>query len=204
MADFCTEQERFWSGEFGDNYTERNNGDELICGNVSLFSSIFKHAGAVDSLIEFGSNRGLNLVAIRSLLPDIELAGVEINPKAISLLQKLEVPVYQQSILDFTPDYPRDLVLSKGLLIHINPEMLPRAYDVLYESSRRYICLVEYYSRLPIEINYRDHQGVLFKRDFAGELLDRFPDLELISYGFVYYRDRHFPQDDLTWFLLEK
>ncbi len=204
MADFCTEQERFWSGEFGDNYTERNNGDELICGNISLFSSIFKHAGAVDSLIEFGSNRGLNLIAIRSLLPDIELAGVEINPKAISLLQKLEVPVYQQSILDFTPDYPRDLVLSKGLLIHINPEMLPRAYDVLYESSRRYICLVEYYSRLPIEINYRDHQGVLFKRDFAGELLDRFPDLELISYGFVYYRDRHFPQDDLTWFLLEK
>ncbi|MGD0622021.1 MAG: pseudaminic acid biosynthesis-associated methylase [Thermacetogeniaceae bacterium] len=204
MVDFDTEQERFWFGEFGDSYTDRNKGNELICGNISLLSSIFKHTGSVDSLIEFGSNRGLNLMAIRSLLPTIELAAVEINPKAISMLQKLDIPVYQESILNFTPDYPRDFVLSKGLLIHINPEMLSRAYDVLYESSRKYICLVEYYSRVPVEIEYRGHKGVLFKRDFAGELMDRFHDLELISYGFVYYRDRHFPQDDPTWFLLEK
>jgi hypothetical protein len=34
-------------------------------------------------------------------------------------------------------------------------------------------------------------------------MLDRFPDLSLVEYGFVYHRDP-FPQDDLTWFLLEK
>jgi len=44
----------------------------------------------------------------------------------------------------------------------------------------------------------------LFKRDFAGEMLDRFKDLELLDYGFVYHRDNNFPQDDLNWFLLRK
>jgi spore coat polysaccharide biosynthesis protein SpsF len=54
-----------------------------------------------------------------------------------------------------------------------------------------------------VEIDYRGHSGKLFKRDFAGEMLDRFPDLKLVSYGFCYHRDE-FPQDDSTWFLMEK
>ncbi|QVL50178.1 MAG: hypothetical protein KFB96_06875 [Thiocapsa sp.] len=44
----------------------------------------------------------------------------------------------------------------------------------------------------------------MFKRDFAGEMLDRYPDLELIDYGFIYRRDPVFPQDDMTWFLLQR
>ena len=55
-------------------------------------------------------------------------------------------------------------------------------------------------SKLP----YRGHAGKLFKRDFAGELLERYADLSLVDYGFVYRRDPNFRQDDLTWFLLEK
>ena len=35
-------------------------------------------------------------------------------------------------------------------------------------------------------------------------MLDRFPDLRLLDYGFAYHRDPVFPQDDITWFLLEK
>lgn len=97
-----------------------------------------------------------------------------------------------------------DFVLIKGVLIHINPEYLDRVYETLYQSSSRYICLVEYYNPTPVEVNYRGHQGRLFKRDFAGEILDKFKDLKLIDYGFTYHRDSHFPQDDATWFLLEK
>jgi hypothetical protein len=44
----------------------------------------------------------------------------------------------------------------------------------------------------------------MFKRDFAGEMLDKFQDLRLLDYGFVYHRDTQFPQDDVNWFLLEK
>lgn len=61
----------------------------------------------------------------------------------------------------------------------------------------------EYYNPSPVEIRYRNHEGKLFKRDFAGEMLDRHPDLRLVDYGFIYHRDS-FPIDDTTWFLMEK
>lgn len=82
--------------------------------------------------------------------------------------------------------------------------MLARAYDRLHQTSRRYICLIEYYNPSPVEVLYRGHHGRLFKRDFAGELLDAYPDLQLVDYGFIYHRDPNFPLDDLTWFLMEK
>ena len=66
------------------------------------------------------------------------------------------------------------------------------------------ICIIEYYNKTPVEVPYRGHKGKLFKRDFAGEILDRHEDLMLADYGFVYHRDNNFPQDDLNWFLLEK
>ena len=53
-------------------------------------------------------------------------------------------------------------------------------------------------------VTYRGEKNKLFKRDFAGELMDQYPDLKLIGYGFKYKRDNNFPQDDMTWFLLEK
>lgn len=35
-------------------------------------------------------------------------------------------------------------------------------------------------------------------------MLAQYQNLHLVDYGFVYHRERNFPQDDLTWFLLEK
>jgi spore coat polysaccharide biosynthesis protein SpsF len=55
-----------------------------------------------------------------------------------------------------------------------------------------------------VEVPYRGNSGKLFKRDFAGEMLDRYSDLQLLDYGFGYHRDPQFPVDDITWFLLEK
>ena len=63
---------------------------------------------------------------------------------------------------------------------------------------------MEYYNPTPIEVTYRGHAGKLFKRDFAGATLDKCPDWRWVGYGLVYHRDPDFPQDDLTWFLLEK
>lgn len=55
-----------------------------------------------------------------------------------------------------------------------------------------------------MEVDYRGHEDRLFKRDFASELWDRFPDLSLIDYGFVWRRDPLAAKDDTTWFLFEK
>jgi spore coat polysaccharide biosynthesis protein SpsF len=95
-------------------------------------------------------------------------------------------------------------VLIKGVLIHINPDVLQKVYQNLYDASLKYICICEYYNPVPVTINYRGHVDRLFKRDFAGEIMDKFPDLKLVDYGFVWKRDNNFPQDDATWFLLEK
>jgi pseudaminic acid biosynthesis-associated methylase len=205
-TDLLTEQEKFWVQEFGDEYTQRNQGKKSVASNTFLLSKIFSHTQSINSLIEFGANRGLNLIAIKQLLPDIQLSAIEINHVAVQELKKINenLEIFHQSILEFKPKKTWNFVLIKGVLIHINPDYLDRVYDLLYQSSDRYICLAEYYNPTPVEILYRGHQGKLFKRDFTGEMLDRFQDLKLIDYGFVYHRDNQFPQDDTNWFLLEK
>ena len=202
---FATEQEAFWAGEFDDAYCERNADRALVAPNIALFSQTLRRTSGVRSAIEFGANVGLNLVALRALLPSIELAAVEINPKAVEKLASIpELEVHAASILEFEAGHTYDLALIKGVLIHIDPASLGQVYDRLYRASSRYICVAEYYNPAPVEVTYRGHSQRLFKRDFAGEMLDRFPDLSLVDYGFAYHRDANFPQDDTTWFLLEK
>ena len=76
--------------------------------------------------------------------------------------------------------------------------------EALYRASDRYIIIAEYYNPSPVEVVYRGHSGRLFKRDFAGEMIDKFPKLRVLDYGFVWRRDPVFPQDDTNWFVLEK
>ena len=201
-----TPQEAFWAGEFGREYTERNAGDALLASNVRFFSRALAAAGSVASCLELGANRGMNLSALRVLYPRIAMQAVEINPDAARKLGELIGPsnVHTGSLSDFQPAAPADLVLVKGVLIHLHPDRLPSAYDTIYRSSARLVLIAEYYNPSPVSIPYRGHADRLFKRDFAGELLDRHPDLVLRDYGFVYRRDPAFPQDDITWFLLEK
>lgn len=201
-----TKQEVFWEGSFGDQYTGRNAEIYRLQSDTAFFARIFRSTGKINSLIEFGANRGMNLTAIRRLNPKIKLTAVEINAAAASLLKKIQgIEAYKMSIFDFSARRRSwDLVLARGVLMHLNSSKLDKAYEVLLKSSRRFICIAEYYSPYPIEVPYRGHREVLFKRDFAGELMDRFSNLSLRDYGFVYRRDPVYPLDDLTWFLLEK
>jgi pseudaminic acid biosynthesis-associated methylase len=202
---FKTEQEKFWATEFGDNYIDRNDDLQIIACNINLFSKILQNTIGIKSIIEFGSNIGNNLKAIKALIPNSKLSAIEINQKAVKILKKQSnITVYAQSILEFEPDSLWDLVFIKGVLIHIEPNELQDVYKKLYNSSKKYILIAEYYNPYPITIPYRGHLNKLFKRDFAGEMLDKYPDLKLVDYGFSYRRDKNFPQDDITWFLLEK
>ena len=207
MKQFETEQEKFWAGDFGDSYSQRNSDKKIIAGNVHLFSEIIQKTEKVFSVIEFGANIGLNLCALKTLMPHASLSGVEINQYAANKLADLIGPggeVFNESLLNFKPARKYHLSFVKGVLIHVNPEYLKQAYSVLYESSERYVCLVEYYNPAPLEVQYRGQSGVLFKRDFAGEMMEMYSDLKLLDYGFRYKRDPVFPMDDVTWFLLEK
>jgi pseudaminic acid biosynthesis-associated methylase len=200
-----TEQEEFWQGNFGNRYISRNQDESFFKANLVLWKRIFRELPDATSALEFGCNIGLNLKAIHNLLPKVDLAGIEINPNAVEQLQAWGVAqVFPGSILNVEPDQKFDLTFSKGVLIHIAPPDLPDTYRRLYDWSRKYICVIEYYNPTPVALSYRGHANKLFKRDFAGDLLDYYPDLKLVDYGFFYHRDEKAPQDDLSWFLLKK
>lgn len=90
------------------------------------------------------------------------------------------------------------------MLIHINPDVLHQVYDKLVASTERYLLVAEYYNPVPVVVPYRGRSDRLFKRDFAGEIMDRHPEIQLLDYGFAYRRDPNFLQGDVTWFLMGK
>lgn len=203
---YKTDQELFWAGEFGTGYIQRNQGDELLASNINFFSHALRRTMGVTSCIEFGANIGMNLRALKLLYPQQQQFGIEINIDASEELAQA-IPsehIFRQSILEFDEDRQWDLVLIKGVLIHINPDELKNVYDKLVAATSRYLLVAEYYNPVPVEIPYRGHADRLYKRDFAGEIMDRNADLKLVDYGFAYHRDTNFPQDDISWFLLEK
>lgn len=203
---FKTGQENFWAGAFGTEYIQRNQGDAILASNLSSFAKALRCACGIKSCIEFGANIGMNLKALKLLYPGIEAHAIEINADAAKQLGEVISPprVYQTSILEFTPSCTYDLAMIKGVLIHINPAELPQVYDKLVAATGRYLLVAEYYNPVPVAISYRGHSDRLFKRDFAGEIMDRHAQMKLLDYGFVYHRDPQFPDDDFTWFLMEK
>lgn len=206
---YKTEQENFWAGEFGNDYIKRNKSVQLLANNLALFSEIIKSTRELNSIVEFGCNVGMNLKAFQLLRPKIECCGIEINEKAAEILKNEKVfgnkiQVYNETIFDIELPRQYDLSLIKGVLIHINPDMLDTVYEKLYSASRHYICIAEYYNPSPVTVSYRGNENCLFKRDFAGEFLNKYQDCVLVDYGFKYHADPNFSQDDITWFLIEK
>ena len=201
---YRTEQEAFWLGDFGDAYRERNRGRQLTARKAAFFATALRGAANLDSICELGCNIGLNLSALASL-SEFQLTGVEINPAAAKEAQELGVADVQvASVLDDLSALGQfDLTFTMGVLIHSNPDYLQSVYHNLVRLSRRYVLVCEYYNPAPVSVPYRGHQDRLFKRDFAGELIDSFG-LELVDYGFVYRRDNHAAMDDFTWFLVRK
>ena len=202
-----TEQEIFWASEFGDEYISRNQSPGLEASNTLAFAHMLRRAYGIQSILELGANIGMNMRALRHLLPSVSLSGIEINQKAHAKLSAIPgVTAYQGSIADvFTSGQaPYDLVFTKGVLIHIAPDQLANVYRNMITLSREWILICEYYNPVPQEIMYRGHTNKLFKRDFCGELMKMDPSLKLVDYGFFYHGDAIAPQDDLTWFLLKK
>lgn len=200
----ASEQEEFWTGSFGKEYAERNM--NLVQNNVMLFDAALEYTFDVrqghglKTILELGAGTGQNIAALAQLT-EAELWAVELNKEAADHIAHGNVIV--GNVLDVEIPIKADLVLTKGLLIHIHPDELGKMYQRLYDLSNRYILIAEYYNPTPVMVEYHGEKDKLWKRDFAGELLHNFPDLELVDYGFVYHRDLY-PQDDITWFLLEK
>ena len=194
-------QEALWSGEFGKAYTIRQS-HNLLATRV-FFRRALREANLTNpNILEFGAGVGHNLLALKRIYEGSWLSGVEINEEAFNELQVVATESTLSSIFEFESRSDWDLVFTKGLLIHLHPDDLPKAYKTIYECSRQYILLCEYFNPTPVAIEYRGEKEALWKRDFAGDMLDMYP-LKMLGYGFFWSRDKY-PQDDLHWCLMEK
>lgn len=108
--------------------------DQSLTSSTHLWSVILSRIIEKPvSFLELGCNIGINLHAL-SLLNYKNLTGLEINQKAAQILRSWGgAEVFETSILDFISLQYRtwDLVFTSGVLIHINPDELPKVYSTM-------------------------------------------------------------------------
>jgi pseudaminic acid biosynthesis-associated methylase len=196
-----SKQSEEWSGTFGKEYTDRNPQtpeamDELFLRNFGVTRTALnlEFLGDLDrsmSILEVGANVCVQLAALGDMGFQ-RLYGIELQFYAIQRAKRCspDVRLVQASAFDLPfPNECFDIVFTSGVLIHLNPETLPRALDEIVRCARRYVWGWEYYADTHHGVPYRGHDDLLWKGDFAGMYRDRFPELELVKEGRVPYLD---------------
>lgn len=199
-----TERERLetlWAGPFGDAYVDRNM--EAHAGRLDFWRELtVRHE--VESALEIGCNAGGNMLPLSELLGTDNVAGVDVNDKALAILRERvpgidarravgsDVPVEDRSF---------DLTFTMGVLIHQPDESLRDVMASVVRCSSRLVFCCEYFSEQPVEVPYRGESGALFKRDYGALYEEWFPELARIDHGFL-GRDQGY--DDATWWLFRR
>jgi len=171
-----SEQRKIWEGNFGDQYIDRNM--TLNSVNEKLFEDMginledlityfFSDIDRNSSILELGCNVGLNLSILKKM-GFKKLFGVEINKKAYEIAQQThpDIKFFNSSIEEFQPNQKFDLVFTAGVLIHINPELIPSIISKIIDLTNKYIFGFEYHSEEIIEISYRGKENSCWKQDF--------------------------------------
>jgi pseudaminic acid biosynthesis-associated methylase len=188
-----TKQMSVWESEFGKEYTERNllhppELDALYTRDFGVSRSAMNQAflSALPRdlrILEVGANVGNQLEALQ-LMGFTNLYGIELQPYAVEFSKSRTkgVNLIQGSAFDIPfKDRFFDLVFTSGVLIHLAPTDIQKALDEMYRTTRRYIWGMEYYAERYMEVNYRGHEGLLWKTDFPSLFTSRFPDLRVVK-----------------------
>ncbi len=193
-------QEKHWKSKFGKKYTKRN---KSIKKSLFINNSL-KKIGKIKNVFEFGTNVGNNLDIIKGYNKNIKTHGVEINDFAASIANKKGHQILNDSVKNKINIKKKfDLVIASGILIHINPKDLNKVYKNMFNLSKKFILIAEYFSQDPVAIKYRGKNNLLFKRDFAKEIKNKY-NLKIVDYGFIWSEDKKHSLDNFNWFLLKK
>jgi len=191
-----TVQAQVWAGEFGRAYTDRNTLDvedlnALWSANYGITRREINQVFLQDirknaSFLEVGCNVGNQLLQLQELGYG-NLSAVEIQSYAVEIAKSRvsKVAIRQGSALALPYGNDSfDVVFTSGVLIHVAPEDLPRAMEEIHRCAKTYIWGAEYYAPDVTQVNYRGHEKLLWKMDYARRYLECFKDLELV-------RERH-------------
>ncbi len=184
-----TEQEKFWSADFGKEYTNRNSRSTqdwdkfyMDTWGVTKFEINNRLMSALPKdikILEVGSNTGMQLNCLQEMGFQ-NLYGIELQPYAVEKSKEYtsNINIIQGTGFDlpFKDNY-FDLVCTNGVLIHIKPDDYPNIMKEMVRCTKSYIMGFEYYNPEIQGINYRGNDGFLWKADFAKIFTDSFDNL---------------------------
>lgn len=115
-------------------------------------------------ILEVGSNKGQNLLAIHRLAPHIRLYGCDIAPLQVSSSIKFQIASAYN--LPYKNNFV-DLLVTHGLLMHLPPESVGKAVSELVRVSSKYIVIRE---DVEIEDNgsYRGEPNAIFIHNYPS------------------------------------
>ncbi len=195
-----TSQQKFWKGNFGKGYLERNlfTPTQLDLSYRSKFgvtrSQMNKEfLGSLPRdirILEVGANFGAQLHALQKI-GFTNLYGVEINPSVADFGRKTVrgINLIDGNALDLPfKDGSFDLVFTSGVLIHIAPKDRAKAIKELHRCSSKYIWGFEYFADKSQEIIYRGNKNRLWKANFPALFQKQFPKLKLVKQKLYKYK----------------
>lgn len=211
--DLRTKQEELWAGEFGKEWSRRNlltpaDLDKLYTKNYGCTRKElnFEFLDKLDRsirILEVGSNTGTQLIMLQEM-GFKSLYGIDILDFAVELAKTRtkNINIIQGSAFDIPfKDGFFDLVFTSGLLIHFDPKDVKDVLKEIQRCTRKYIWVFEYFADTYTKIDYRGHEDLLWKANFAKLFTDNFKDLKLVKEK----RLKYLENDNVdTIFLLEK
>ena len=194
-----TEQEEFWSGEFGKEYTDRNSRDPKVWDQFYLDSwgvtkkeinqRLLGDLPKDIKILEVGSNTGMQLKCFQDMGFE-NIYGVELQKYAVEKSKEYTngINIIQGSGFDlpFKDNY-FDLVCTNGVLIHIHPQDHHKIMSEMVRVSKNLVMGFEYYAPETTDVNYRGNTGFLWKADFAKIFTDSFPNLTELKRDYYKY-----------------
>lgn len=211
-----TDQMDKWAGDFGKEYTNRNAvslddmediytkrfGVSRTEMNEKFLSGISKDI----KILEVGCNVGNQLVTLKKA-GFTNLTGMEVGTfaleKARSRPDAKGIEFVQGNAFDIPfEDGSFDMVYTSGVLIHISPDDIGKAVSQMCRCSKKYIWGMEYYADEFTEVNYRGHEKLLWKTDYASLFLDSCAGAKLLKKELYKFLDGSGLQDAM--YLIEK
>lgn len=208
-----TEQMEKWTGQFGEEYTNRNtlSPEEMEAlykrnygqTRTELNERFLEGIDRSIRILEVGSNVGNQLLCLQRM-GFSDLYGIELQSYAVELSKSRtrHINIIEGSVFDIPyKDGYFDLVFTSGVLIHIHPSDINTALKEIHRCTKEYIWGFEYYMDEYAEISYRGQENLLWKANFARLYLDQFGDLEIAKEE----RLKYLENDNVdTMFLLRK
>lgn len=211
-----TQQEQFWAGDFGQQYTDRNTYDPQAWDDfyrqtwghtkIDINAQFIGDLPRDIRILEVGCNTGMQLRGLQSM-GFTNLYGVELQPYAVEKAKQhtTGINIIQGSGFDLPfRDGFFDVVCTNGVLIHIAPDDLPKFMGEMVRCSRQFIWGFEYYADELKAIPYRGHDGFLWKADYGKLFEQLFPQLRLVKRTLFPYINSGEQGNVDSMYLLEK